>query len=242
MAEGTAGATPEIAPPGPPRVILAAVAGVVLPQGIADALRREVIAVTIRTLPGRVSEPPPAAEVVLAWLPADVRVDVLEALVRWAAHVHPPTGLIGASPGGSRHDVEEALSAGFDDFVIGEVSPRELAARIRALVRRLELSASDTGEGARFGSVTLDPARHQAWVGNHRVELTRTELSVMAALIAARGRAISRGELLDAVWGDDRFEVGERAVDNVILRLRRKMGDQRVIVTVRGVGFRLADL
>jgi DNA-binding response OmpR family regulator len=240
MAEGTEVATDE-APAGPPRVALVAVAGAVLPDVLLDALRREVISVSIMSPPGRAGAPAPEGDVVLAWLPSDLGADVLESLVRWASSADPPAGLIGAAPGGTRADCEDALAAGFDDYVIGEVSPRELAARIRALVRRLALAASGSLEGARYGSITLDPARHQAWVGGHRIPLTRTELSVMAALVTAHGRAVTRGELLDAAWGDDSLEVGERAVDNVVLRLRRKLGNARVIVTVRGVGFRLAD-
>ena len=62
----------------------------------------------------------------------------------------------------------------------------------------------------------------------------------MRALIAARGRALSRVEILDAAWGDDGLEIGERAVDNVVMRLRRKLGEKSII-TVRDVGFRLAN-
>ena len=242
MPEGATGGSPETASTGPPRVTLVAVAGAVLPAGLLEALRREVISVSVTAASARVSGPPPEAEVVLAWLPPDLSTDSLESLVAWAASARPPAGLIGASPGGSRADCEEALGAGFDDFVIGQISPRELAARIRALVRRIELAGNVTVDAARYGAISLDPARHQAWIGAQRVDLTRTELSVMAVLIAAHGRAVTRSELLEAAWDDDNFEVGERAVDNVVLRLRRKIGNARAIVTVRGVGFRLAEL
>jgi DNA-binding response OmpR family regulator len=78
-------------------------------------------------------------------------------------------------------------------------------------------------------------------VGARRLTLTRTEILVMQALVGARDHAITRAEILDAAWGDESFEIGERAVDNVIMRIRRKLGPDDVIVTVRGIGFRLAD-
>jgi DNA-binding response OmpR family regulator len=77
-------------------------------------------------------------------------------------------------------------------------------------------------------------------INGRRVRLTATELAVIRALIDARGRALSRSEILDLAWGEQNLEVGERAVDNVVLRLRRKIGEPNMIETVRGVGFRLA--
>ncbi len=129
---------------------------------------------------------PPAADVVVAWVPAGHPADGLAALVRWAATATEPVGLIGCTPSGDRADAEEALAAGFDDFIIGELSVRELAARVRALSRRLHLSANQADEGPRFGSIALDLARHQLWIGGRRVTLTRTELAVMQALVSAR--------------------------------------------------------
>lgn len=223
---------------GPVSVALLTVAGEPVPPAMSQALTREVLDVAGTSAVG---ETPPAAEVVVAWIPPGHPADALAALVRWAATAAEPVGLIGCTPSGDRADAEEALAAGFDDFVVGELSVRELAARVRALSRRLHMSANHFDEGPRFGSIALDPARHQLWIGGRRVTLTRTELAVMQALVTAQGRAISRAEILDAAWGDESFEVGERAVDNVVMRLRRKLDDKDAIITVRGVGFRLAE-
>jgi DNA-binding response OmpR family regulator len=226
--------------PGPVALTLLALGDESVPTGIDDALEREVIEVT--ALPGgAVAGEPPDSDVVVVWLPAGAGEDQLTRLVRWIGGSPGQTGLIGCSPAGERTDAENALAAGFDDFVVGDISVRELAARVRALYRRLQLSAAQVSEGPRFGSITLDPARHQMWIGGRRIILTRTELAVMTALVGAQGRAISRAEILDSAWGDQNFDVGERAVDNVIMRLRRKLGDKDAIITVRGVGFRLRE-
>jgi DNA-binding response OmpR family regulator len=160
--------------------------------------------------------------------------------VQWLAGADSPVGLIGCSQDGDTGLREMALATGFDDFVTGEISVRELAARIRALARRMGTPSQQGEDGPRFGKILYDGGRYQVWVSGRRVRLTRTQLAVMRALIAARGRALTRREILDAAWADN-LDVGERAVDNVILRLRRKLGDPRLIVTVRGVGFRLSD-
>ena len=103
------------------------------------------------------------------------------------------------------------------------------------------MSSSKPRTGLRFGEISIDASRFELVYKSKRVLLTRTELAVMCALVEAQGRTIRRAEILDAAWGDQEFEVGERAVDSVVLRLRRKIGDPGAIVTVRGVGFRLAD-
>jgi DNA-binding response OmpR family regulator len=121
----------------------------------------------------------------------------------------------------------------------GRSSPRELAARIRALVRRR--SGSPRSERIRFGRITLDRARHEAIVDGNRTALTPLEVTVLGALIAAGRRTLTRTELLDSVWGPDDLDIGLRAVDNLILRLRRKLGNPSLILTVRSIGFRLAD-
>jgi DNA-binding response OmpR family regulator len=93
----------------------------------------------------------------------------------------------------------------------------------------------------RFGRLVLDGARHELWVDGRRVSVTAMELAILSALMHASGRTMSRAELLDQVWGEDELEVGVRAVDNLVCRLRRKLGDPGLLVTVRGVGFRLSD-
>ena len=229
----------EVASISPVSLSLLAVGGQAVPDGMAAAFGREVIDV-VELSPPSLNQPP-TTTVVLVWIPAAGGEQDLGALVRWASGADDTVGLIGCCTTGSRYDAENALAAGFDDVVIGEVSVRELAARVRALSRRLAMSASQLSKGPRFGSITLDPARHQMLMGGRSIPLTRTELAVVSALVAAQGRAISRADILDAAWGDDNLDVGERAVDNVIMRLRRKLYDKGAIVTVRSVGFRLAE-
>ncbi|HEY5933520.1 MAG TPA: winged helix-turn-helix domain-containing protein, partial [Kofleriaceae bacterium] len=79
------------------------------------------------------------------------------------------------------------------------------------------------------------------WVDGKTVGLTSIELAVLRELMKARGRPLSRTELLDSAWGEGELEVSERAVDNVILRLRRKLPRPELIETVRSVGFRLTS-
>ena len=77
-------------------------------------------------------------------------------------------------------------------------------------------------------------------MGGRRVSLTRLERRVVEALVVEGGRAVTRGELAERAWGSEAHGVGPRAIDNLVQRLRRKLRDEQVIVTVRGVGFRLA--
>jgi len=208
---------------------------------LADNLAREVIDTIDLDISALPPLQPPPTPVVLVCIPMRLSTSELESLVDWGASAVPATGLIGHAVRGNAMDGEAALAAGFDDFVVGEVSVREMAARIRALFRRIQRAEQHKVAVHRFGEISLDSAQHQLWIGSRRVTLTKTELAVMRALIGARGRVMHRRELLDAGWGDQNFEIGERAVDNVILRLRRKLGDNRMIITVRGIGFRLAD-
>jgi DNA-binding response OmpR family regulator len=221
-------------------VSLIAFDGSNLPDSLVQGLRNEVIEVAVLSS-AALSGPLVDARVVLAWMPPGVEDRVLDRIVAWIESGSKRVGLIGCIAGPSDKDAERVLAAGFDDAIVEPDSVRELAARVRALTRRLDMAAAQPRAGLRFGSLTIDPSRFQLTHDGKRILLTRTELAVMTALAAAQGSAISRAEILDAAWGDQNFEVGERSVDNVILRLRRKLGTPDLIVTVRGVGFRLAE-
>src|SRR5262249_15626955 len=127
----------------------------------------------------------------------------------------------------------------FDDFVAGRESPREVSARVRAVSRRLNGVARQPNDRLRFGHVTLDVARHTLTVGDRSAALTPLELSMMRAFVEAGGRPLTREELLARVWGSENVDIEPRAVDNLIWRLRRKLGGVRLLAVVRGVGFRL---
>jgi two-component system KDP operon response regulator KdpE len=133
----------------------------------------------------------------------------------------------------------EALDAGADDYVTKPFSPRELRARIRAMLRRTETEAA--GEVHRFGRFELDLARFELRREGKQLEATHTELKLLTAFIRSRGRVLTREQLLEAVWGSGVF-VSDRVVDYHIVALRKKIEDDpaapRHLVSVRGVGYR----
>jgi len=135
------------------------------------------------------------------------------------------------------------LSVGADDYVTKPFSPRELVARIRAMLRRPRVPATPGGGPVRrFGDLEIDPAGREARVGGRPVELTRTEFDLLDVLSAEPRVAFSRRRLMERVWGGDWFG-DEHVVDVHVAHLRRKLGDDaqhpRYVRTVRGVGYRM---
>jgi hypothetical protein len=222
-------------------VTIVVVDGTPTAGALVSELGREVLDAELGTV-ALFDEPTEEVRPVLVlWVAPGTPPAVYERAVAWASARNPRPGLIGYAPGGTPVDCEVALATGFDDFVIGRTSTRELAARIRAVHRRVFWTGLRRPGRLRFGPMTLDTDGHTLWLDGETVVLTGTELAVLRALMRARGKALSRAELLDHAWGDGNLEISERAVDNVVLRLRRKLPRPDVIRTVRGVGFRLAD-
>jgi two-component system phosphate regulon response regulator PhoB len=129
---------------------------------------------------------------------------------------------------------------GADDYVTKPFSPRELALRVQAILRRTsgEQVASEVLER---GSIALDTERHRCSVDQVEVILTAKEFRLLEALMSRPGRVLSRQRLLDEVWGSD-ITVTERTIDTHLKRLREKLGPAGdLIETVRGVGYRFAD-
>ena len=134
------------------------------------------------------------------------------------------------------------LSVGADDYLGKPFSPRELIARVRAMLRRPRTPPPGTGEGPvrLVGDLMIDPVGRDASLGPQPVELTRTEFDLLAVLSGQPKQTFSREQLAEMVWG---FDVDPHVVDVHVANLRKKLGDDaqrsRYIRTVRGVGYRM---
>lgn len=136
------------------------------------------------------------------------------------------------------------LSVGADDYITKPFSPRELMARIQAMLRRPRTprEVEDQNQDLRFGDLRIDGEGRDVWLGGEPVALTRTEFDLLVALAERPRMAFSRRQLIDHVWGQT-WVGDEHLVDVHIGHLRRKLGDDanrgRFVRTVRGIGYRM---
>jgi DNA-binding response OmpR family regulator len=143
---------------------------------------------------------------------------------------------------GEETDVVVGLTLGADDYVTKPFSMKVLLARVSSVLRR-----SETGTGAaeggtlRAGPLSIDTFKHEVLVNEEAIKLTLTEFKLLSALLTARGRVLTRDQLMDKAMGTDVF-VTDRAIDVHITAIRKKLGDAAWLVnTVRGVGYRLRE-
>ena len=145
---------------------------------------------------------------------------------------------------GDESDRLVGLELGADDYVVKPFSPKELVARVRAVLRRTEAAGKDGAEVLRVGDVEVDVPRMRVAVGGRPIDLTATEFQLVATMARQPGRVFTRSQLLDAVHGVA-FESYERAIDAHVKNIRRKVepvpSRPRYLLTVHGVGYRFAD-
>ncbi len=142
---------------------------------------------------------------------------------------------------GEEDDKVRGLEGGAEDYITKPFSPRELAARIKVILRRIAPHASE--EAVKAGDLMLDPSSHRVTVGDREVTLGPTEFRLLHFFLTHQGKVYSRARLLDKVWGTNVY-IEERTVDVHIRRLRKALEPYSVegmIQTVRGSGYRFAE-
>ncbi|MEB2311902.1 MAG: response regulator transcription factor [Sorangiineae bacterium] len=167
-------------------------------------------------------------------------------LIRSLRHHGGATPVIVLSSRDSEADRVAALETGADDYVTKPFSPREIVARVRAVLRRAAPPAAPHRPPleAAAPALSVDEATRRAQVSGAALELTRVEFALLSSLLETPGRVYTRAQLIDRVWGDG-FAITDRTVDSHVKALRKKVaeagGDPGLIETVRGVGYRVTD-
>ena len=161
---------------------------------------------------------------------------------RWRKNKHIPVIVLSSRDGEADRVV--ALEAGADDYVTKPFSPREVVARVRAVLRRSQTELASGTAVPVAPALTLDSATRRARANGSILELTRVEFDVLACLLEQPGRVYSRVELIGRVWGDG-FAITDRTIDSHVKALRKKVAEAGaepgLIETVRGVGYRVTD-
>jgi two-component system OmpR family response regulator len=135
------------------------------------------------------------------------------------------------------------LEIGGDDYVVKPFSPRELLARIKAILRRNHrpVDASPAADQLRYGPITIDPEKFRIHCQGREIVLTAQEFKLLELLVRSPGRVFTRAQVLNRAWGDGGL-VTDRTIDVHVKSLRKKFGEFEFIETVRGVGYRAREL
>lgn len=171
-------------------------------------------------------------------LPDADGIDVCRDLKRDSRTAHVPVVMLTAR--GDEFDRVLGLEIGADDYITKPFSPKELVARVKAVLRRSEQRR--TGDVIELPQdVVIDPNRFEVTVDGRKTDLTTTEFKILSILAERRGWVFSRDEILSRLWGDEKT-VLDRTVDVHVTNLRKKLGKAgRLIENVRGVGYKLRD-
>jgi DNA-binding response OmpR family regulator len=164
-----------------------------------------------------------------------------ELLAQLRRRPEPPAVII-LSSRDQEADRVAGLETGADDYVTKPFSPREVVARVRAVLRR---AAPRPSRPATLSlALHVDLGTRRATANGNAIDLTRVEFDLLACLLEAPGRVFTRPQLIDRIWGED-FAITDRTVDSHVKALRRKVadagGDPGLVETVRGVGYRVSD-
>lgn len=179
--------------------------------------------------------------ILIDWMmPVANGIELLRRLQRDERTVHIPTIMLSAK--GEVDNKTQGLDSGADDYLAKPFSPKELLARIRAVLRRADRKQG-VEKTLHFRDLVLDLASHQATISGHAVNLGPTEYKMLQFFMTHPERVYSREQLLDSVWGSTVY-IDERTVDVHIRRLRKALepgGHDNMIQTVRGSGYRFSE-
>jgi two-component system, OmpR family, response regulator RegX3 len=216
-------------------------------EALADTIRygleREGFRVSIvadgRTALERFRADRPALVILDLMLPELSGLDVCRAI---RAESDAPIVIVTAKDGEA--DKVAGLELGADDYVTKPFSVRELVSRVRAHLRRVEMSGASTTGSLRAGPVELDPDRHEVRVQGNLISLPPKEFALLAMLLRLKGRLLTRDHLIAEIWGADYFG-DTKTLDVHVKRLRQKIEEDphrpTHLLTVRGLGYRFVD-
>ncbi|MBQ9623146.1 MAG: response regulator transcription factor [Treponema sp.] len=169
-------------------------------------------------------------------LPEEDGIAVLKKLKAKDAIRHIPVIMLTAKT--TEYDTVLGLETGADDYIPKPFGIMELVARIKAVLRRYEALPAEKDSLLEYGKIRLSRAKHQVFCGEKEIFLTVKEFDLLCLLLENRGNIITREQLLSKIWKTD-ADVETRTIDVHIRYLRKKLNDENIIETIRGIGYRI---